>query len=83
MMRPGQWRRRVDPLPLKAVYTLSELGKASALSRARLTHLFERLGIRTMRSGTLILVPVSELEAKAWPFLEAIETCERIRRGDR
>jgi hypothetical protein len=49
------------------------------LSRKRLVRLFERIGIRTMRSGTLILVPLSELEEKAWPFWESIRAAERLR----
>jgi hypothetical protein len=79
MKRPGRWRRRVAPLPLQAVYTLAELARASALSRYRLFGLLERLGIRMMRSGTLILVPLSELEEKAWPFWESIQIAERLR----
>jgi hypothetical protein len=79
MKRRAQWRRRVAPLPLQAVYTLAELARASSMSRKRLVRLFERIGIRTMRSGTLILVPLSELEEKAWPFWESIRAAERVR----
>jgi hypothetical protein len=79
MRRRAKWRRRVAPLPLQAVYTLAELARASSLSRKRLVRLLERIGIRTMRSGTLILVPLSELEEKAWPFWESIRTAEALR----
>jgi hypothetical protein len=81
MMHHGHWRRRVAPLPLRALYTLAELAVASSLSRARLVRLFERIGIHTMRSGTLVLVPLSELEKKAWPFWESIQTAEMVRHG--
>jgi hypothetical protein len=79
MKRRGQWRRRVAPLPLRVLYTLAELAAASSLSRARLVRLFDQVGIRTVRSGSLILVPLSELEEKAWPFWESIQTAEMLR----
>ena len=65
MRRHREWRRHVKPLPLQATYTLSELATAAALSRGRLVRLFQRVGVQTMRVGTLILVPLSELEDKA------------------
>lgn len=80
MKRRTPWRmRQVAPLPLQAVYTLKELARAASMSRGRLVRLLERIGVRTMRSGTLILVPLSELEAKAWPFWESIQTAEMVR----
>ena len=79
MRRHREWRRRVAPLALQAVYTLTELARASRLSRGRLLRLLMRVGIRPMRSGTLILVPLSELEEKAWPFWESIQTTELLR----
>ena len=75
----GQWRRRVAPMPLKALYTISELASASGLCRKRLLRLFDRIGLQTMRSGSLVLVPLSELEEKAWPFWESIQTAEAMR----
>jgi hypothetical protein len=81
MRHRGPWRSRVDPLPLQAVYTLAELARASRLSRGRLVRLLKRIGIRTMRSGPLILVPLSELREKAWPFWESIRTAEMLRHG--
>jgi hypothetical protein len=81
MKRRTHWRRRVASLPIQAVYTLAELARASSMSRGRLVRLFERIGIRTIRSGTLILVPLSELEEKAWPFWESIQTAAMLRRG--
>ena len=80
MKRLGRWRtRRVAPLPLQALYTIAELARAASISRRRLVRLLERIGVRTMRSGTLVLVPLSELEEKAWPFWESIQTAEMLR----
>ena len=75
----GQWRRPVAPLPLQAAYTLSELARAAGFSRGRLVRLLDRLGVCTMRSGSLILVPLVELEEKAWPFWDSIRTAEQLR----
>ncbi len=80
----ASWRsRHVAALPLQALYTLAELGRASSMSRGRLVRFLERIGVRTMRSGPLILVPLSELEAKAWPFWESIQTAEMLRHRSR
>jgi hypothetical protein len=73
----------VGPLPLRAVYTVGELAEAAGMSRRRLARLLDRLGVRTLRSDTTPLVPLSELEAKVEPFWESIQTIEMLRRRDR
>jgi hypothetical protein len=70
----------VAPLPLQALYTLPELAKAASLSRGRLLRLFETLGICLMKSGVFWVVPLSELEKKAWPFWESVQAAEMLRR---
>ncbi len=79
MKRRARLPRRISPLPLQALYTLTELARASSLSRGRLLRLFVRVGVRTMRVGKLILVPLSELEENAWPFWESIQATEVLR----
>jgi hypothetical protein len=69
----------VSPLPLRALYTVRELAQAASMSRERLIRLLERLGVEMMRSGKLWLVPLSEIEKKAWPFWESIQTAEVLR----
>jgi hypothetical protein len=69
----------VAPLPLQAAYTLRELARAAGFSRGRLVRLLEHLGVATLRSGSLILVPLVELEQKAWPFWESIRAAEQLR----
>jgi len=71
----------VSALPLQALYTLPELAEAASMSRERLQRLFARLGVRMMRSGTLWLVPLTELEQKAWPFWESVRRAEMLRRA--
>jgi hypothetical protein len=66
-------------LPLRALYTLAELANAASPSRERLMRLFERLGVSLIRSGKIWLVPLSEIEKKAWPFWESIHTAEILR----
>jgi len=82
MRRPRTWRRRVDPLPLRVVYTLGELARAAGISRRRLARLFDRLGVRMLRSETTPLVFLSELEAKVEPLWESIQATEVLRRPD-
>jgi hypothetical protein len=65
---------------LQALYTVPELARAASLSRGRLLRLFEKLGICMMKSGTFWLVPLSELEKKAWPFWESVQAAEMLRR---
>jgi hypothetical protein len=79
MKRPVLWRKRVSPLPLRALYTLPELARAATMSRERLLRLFERLGVTMIRSGKVWLAPLSELERKAWPFWESIRAAETLR----
>jgi len=78
-MRPSRVRARVSALPLKALYTLPELAEAASIRRKRLFRLLERLGVAMLRSGTFWLVPLSELEQKAWPFWESIQRAETLR----
>ena len=78
----GHWQRRVAPLPVRAAYTLSELARAASFTRRRLVRLLEHLGIHTMRSGSLILVPLVEIEEKAWPFWESIRLAAQLRHGE-
>jgi hypothetical protein len=79
MKRRTTWRVAVAPLPLQALYRVSELAAAASLSRARLLRVLRVAGVCTLRSGQLILVPLSELRAKAWPFWESIQTAEAMR----
>ena len=79
MKRAARAPRQVAPLPLRAVYTLAELAEASSLDRRKLRRLFERIGIRMVVHGQRVLVPLSELEANAWPFWESIQTAEMLR----
>ncbi len=79
MKRAARVPRQVAPLPLRAVYTIRELATASSLNRRQLCRLFKRIGIRMIVHGKRVLVPLSELEANAWPFWESIQTAEMLR----
>jgi hypothetical protein len=53
--------------------------KAASLDRRRLRRLFKHIGIRMLVDRKQVLVPVSELEANAWPLWESLQTTEMLR----
>jgi hypothetical protein len=67
-------RRRLEPLPLKALYTLSELEQAIGISRKRVLRLLRTCGVVLLAEGRSVYVPLPEIRRKVEPLWEAI--CE-------
>jgi AraC-like DNA-binding protein len=65
-------------LPLKPLYTVGDLARASGMSRRRLQRILAQAGVTFLRSGTIYLVSLSELELKAAPFWEGIKAAYAI-----
>ncbi len=75
MKRPVAVDERGKPVqpPVKALYTIPELAALAHCTRFRMARLLETHGVQLLRSGRAVLVPLSELEYKVQPLLEAIE----------
>jgi hypothetical protein len=66
-------------LPVRALYTVGELTKATAIPRRRLVRLLDDARVRYIRAGRLMYVPLSELEEKVQPLWEGIKAAEMLR----
>jgi hypothetical protein len=75
----GGLRLSMAALPLRALYTVGELTKATAIPRRLLIRLFEDADVRFLRVGRLMYVPLSELEEKVQPIWEGIKAAEMLR----
>ena len=49
------------------------------MSRWRMLRLLERSDVELVRVGRVLVVPLSELEAKVWPIWEGIKAAETLR----
>jgi hypothetical protein len=72
-------RQTLAPLPIKALYTMGELARASSIERRRLRRLLEREGVELLVSGRISYVPLSELEVKVRPLWEGIKAAHALR----
>jgi hypothetical protein len=72
-------RETLARLPIKAVYTIGELARASSIERRKLKRLLEREGVEFLRSGRISYVSISELEVKARPLWEGIKAAHALR----
>jgi hypothetical protein len=72
-------RQTLAPLPIKALYTMGELARASSIERRRLRRLLEREGVELLVSGRISYVPLSELEVKVRPLWESIKAAHMLR----
>jgi len=66
-------------LPIKALYTMGELARASSIERRKLRRLLEREGVELLVSGRISYVPLSELEVKVRPLWEGIKAAHALR----
>lgn len=69
----------LDSIPLRAVYTVSELARATGRDRRFVKRLLERTGVGVFKAGKVWAVTLSELELKARPIWEAIKAAEMLR----
>jgi len=69
-------------LPLKVLYTTSELARSIGVSRHVLFKLVRMQGIFVYRVGAQTLVPLGEIKDKLVPVWEAICLAEQNRKRD-
>jgi len=65
-----------DALELQAVYTVPVLARVARVSANRLRRLLRTQGVKFLRAGRVLVVPLSEIEMKMpglWRSLQAIE----------
>jgi len=74
-----QFDRMAWPLPLRAMYPIGELARATGMSHRRLDGLLRGAGVQILRSGSARYVPLSELEAKVRPLWDSIKAAEALR----
>jgi hypothetical protein len=68
-------------LPIKAVYRIGDLAKATNIPWRRLKRMLENVDVEFMRVGRLWLVPLSEIETKARPLFDKIVLDQRAKRA--
>jgi hypothetical protein len=65
-----------EPLPLRPFYSIRELATAASMSRERILRMLDGLGIERIMLGSSYVIPYSELERKALPFLESVRSLD-------
>ncbi len=74
--------RGIKPLPLKALYTVSELCDATGLSRARLNRLLRTCQVELFSRGRSVYVPLSEIRTRLEPLWREICEAQRALFGE-
>jgi hypothetical protein len=72
-------RETMTHLPIKALYTIGELARASSLERRKLKRVLERRGVEFVVSGRVSYVALSELEVKVRPLWEGVQAAHALR----
>jgi hypothetical protein len=67
---------------VKALYTVSEIGKASGLTRFRVLRLMRLCHIELLSMGRSVYVPLSEIRRKLKPVWREIGEVQRVLKGD-
>jgi hypothetical protein len=66
-------------LPLRALYPMAQLARATGMGRTRLRAALDRAGVRLFRSGRTSWVPLSEIQGKVPALWECIRAAEMLR----
>ena len=66
-------------LPLRALYSLTQLAKACSLDARTMRAVLDEAGVRFLKTGQSWWVPLSELELKVPPLWESIKAAEMFR----
>jgi len=72
-------RPALQNLPLRALYNIGELARASGIERRKLKRLLVAANVELMSTGRVSFVPLSELEVKVRPLWEAIKAAHALR----
>lgn len=68
-----------EGLPVRAFYKIAELARAVGMTRWRIEQMLEQAGVEFYVPGSVVLVPLHELETKVTPLWEGIKAAERLR----
>jgi hypothetical protein len=68
-------------LESRALYTLSALALAGNVPKDKLRRLLRASGVRTIRAGRVLLVPLAQIREKIPGLWESIVLVERLRAG--
>ena len=72
-------RPSLQDLPLRALYNIGELARASGIERRKLKRLLVAARVELLSTGRVSFVPLSELEGKVRPLWEAIKAAHALR----
>jgi hypothetical protein len=72
----------VEPLRLKALYTVSDIARVTGLTRDRVMGLIYTTGIEVQVWGRSVYIPLSEIRRKLEPLWMEIHEVGRVLRGD-
>jgi hypothetical protein len=69
-----------DAVQLPAFYTMRALGELGRVSPWVLRRLLRECGVRRVRVGQVVLIPVAELKKKVPLLFESLQVVESMRR---
>jgi hypothetical protein len=68
-------------LAAQALYSIPALARVAGVTRYKLRRVLLAAGVRLIRAGRALYVPISEIEAKIPPLWQSIRGAERARRN--
>lgn len=68
-------------LALRALYSIPELARTARVHRNTLRRLLDSAGVRLVRAGRSLLVPLSEIESRVPALWRSLVAIEALRRG--
>ena len=74
-------RARVKPLPIQALYYVSQLARATGVTHRRIQRLLSTEGVRVYQLGRDVIVPLTELEEKVPHLWESVRAVQSLRAG--
>jgi hypothetical protein len=75
--RRSRVARRIESLPIQALYSVNQLARAMGVTHRRLQRLLKVEEVEVFRVGRFLLVPLTELEEKVpllWANVKAVES---------
>jgi hypothetical protein len=72
-------RPSLQSLPIRAIYSIAELARASGIERRKLKRLLVAARVELMSTARVSFVPLSELEVKVRPLWEAVKAAQALR----
>jgi len=72
-------QRRMESLPIQALYSVNQLAQAMGVTHRRLQRLLRIEEVEVFRVGRFLLVPLTELEEKVPRLWESVKAAESLR----